>query len=251
MHAHATLPEPCARILAWCDRRPLRAEALARRLLAATPAASPAHPWALLTLSWCLMVREHLEKAEATLERAEAALAAAGATAGALRARHGLLLVGLLHRLSADVLPAWEAVAGEYAALGLPLEAARVRIGQVRCLNMLWRGGEAQALAEATWPAVEALGTDQDRALLTRMLGMAHMLAGNFPQAEQALAAAEAAFRRLRLPGELARTWTEQGRLAQFRGSPARASPASSAPRRSLCASICPCAPPTARRTSA
>lgn len=210
----AGLPPACARILAWCDRRPLRAEALARRLLAATPPASPDHPWALLTLGWCLMVRERLEEALTTLERAEEALAGVGATAGVLRARHGLLLVGLLRRLSADALPAWEALAEEYEAAGLAQEAAGTRVGQVRCLAMLLRGPEALALGHAIRPAVEAHAGPRELALLDRMLGIAYALTGDTPRAEQSLAAAEAAFRRLRLPGELARAWAEQATMA-------------------------------------
>lgn len=208
------LPRPCARILAWCDRRPLRAEALARRLLAATPADTPGHPWALLTLGWCLMVREQLEESSATLARAREALEAAGLRAGVLRARHGLLLVGLLHHLTADALPDWEALAGEYEAEGLLTEATRVRVGQVRCLAILWRGKEALELGQALQPAVDALGSPHDRALLSRMLGVAHMQLGNIPQAAALLAAAEASFRQLQLPSELARAWAEQATLA-------------------------------------
>jgi CHAT domain-containing protein len=207
-------PSACARILAWCDRRPLRAEVFARRLLAATPPDSQDHPWALLTLGWCLMVREQLEEASTSLERAEEGLRAIGATAGVLRARHALLLVGLLRRLSADALPAWETLAEEYDAAGLRQEAVRARIGTVRCLVMLWRGTEALERGRAVQHAVGQFGTPQDHALLNRMLGAAHMQLGHFLQAEAALAAAETAFRRLRLGGELARTWAEQAVLA-------------------------------------
>jgi hypothetical protein len=68
MHSTGS-PPACARILVWCERRPLRAKALARRLLAATPPDSPDHPWALLTLGWCLMVREQMEEAAPWRER--------------------------------------------------------------------------------------------------------------------------------------------------------------------------------------
>lgn len=205
---------PSVRILGWCDRRPLRAEALTRRLLAATPPDSPEHPWALLTLGWCLMIREQLEEASVTLDRAREALEASGLRAGVLRARHGLLLVGLLHHLTADALPDWEALAEEYEAEGLLTEATRVRVGQVRCLVILWRGKEALDLGQVIQPAVDALGTPHDLALLSRMLGVAHMQLGNISQAEALLAAAEASFRQLRLPSELARAWAEQATLA-------------------------------------
>jgi CHAT domain-containing protein len=185
---------------------------MARRLLAATPAGSLAYSRALLTLGWCLMVREKLEEAATTLARAREALAAAGVRAGALRARHGELLVELLRQVSADLLPLWAELAESYDAEGLATEAVRVRVGHVRCLIILCRGKEALELGRAIQPAVEELGAAQDRALLSRMLGVAHTQLGNIPEA--ALAAAEAGFRRLRLPGELARTWAEQANLA-------------------------------------
>ncbi len=208
-------PLPYARVLTWCDRRPLCAEAIARRLLTATPAESPDYPWAILTLGWCLMIREKLEEAFITLERARELLEAAGLELGVLRARHGLLLVGLLRGLSSAALPAWEELASAYDQRSMPLQAARVRIGQIRCLNILWRSTEALSLVTAVQPTINELGNDHDRALLSRMVGMALMQEHNqMAEAAHLLAKAEAAFRRLRIPGELARTWFEQGRHA-------------------------------------
>lgn len=208
-------PPPYTRLLAWCDRRPICAEAIARRLLAATPAESPDYPWVLFTLGWCLMIREKLAEAFVTLERAQTALEQAGLELGVLRARHGLLLVGLLRGLSSDALPAWEELATAYEQRSMPLQAARVRIGQIRCLNILWRSTEALSLVAPIQATIDALGNDQDRALLSRMIGMALMQENNqMAEAAHALATAEAAFRRLRIPGELARTWFEQGRHA-------------------------------------
>jgi len=163
-----SMPLPYTRILTWCDRRPLCAEAIARRLLAATPAASPDYPWALFTLGWCLMIREKLEEAFVTLERAQAALERASLELGVLRARHGLLLVGLLRGLSSDALPAWEELATAYDQRSMPLQAARVRIGQIRCLNILWRPTEALSMLAPIQATIDELGNDQDRALLSQ-----------------------------------------------------------------------------------
>lgn len=136
---------------------------------------------------------------------------------GERHARHGLLLAGLLHNLNVEDLPLWENLAGAYAAAGNPLAAARVRAGQVRCLNLLWRSAEALALGATVEPTLAALGTPTDQAVLARALGIAHLQNGAYALAEPLLTAAAACFQRLGSPAELARTSFELARLALLR----------------------------------
>ncbi|MEI8165893.1 MAG: CHAT domain-containing protein, partial [Chloroflexales bacterium] len=208
------LPDPCARILAWCARRPLRAAASAQRLLERTPLHSPTHPWAQFTLGWCMLVREQPAAAIALLQQAHDQLRAQGEPWAPLRARHGILLAMLLQGVCAADLAGWETLAAACVAHALPLEAASVRVGQMRALNMLGRSTDALAVGLVAQPVIATLGDPADQAGLARTTGTAHLQLGNFPEASAALALAVAGFRQLRMPGELARTWFEQARLA-------------------------------------
>ncbi len=208
------IPHACARILAWHERRPRRAEALARRLLAATPTDAPERPWALLTLGWCLLARSSHGEAAAALREAHERLRAAGATVGALRARQGLLVAAFLQGAPAEQQAEWEELVAALEAHGCLREAAQARITQLRHLNFLGRSHEALAKAEQVRAAVERDGGPAERALLWRILGIAHLQTGDLAAAERALARAAEGFQRLRYKADLAMTWFEQGRVA-------------------------------------
>ena len=214
MDADTLLPPRCARILALSDRRPRCAVAVARHALAATAPDHPDYPWAQLTLGWCLVRWEDLPAPVQLLQQAEAALAARGARWGALTARTALLLAELLQRGGAELLGAWDHLASDWESAGWPIEAARVRISQVRHLNTLGRLPEALALVAMIAPLITRSGTPADHATLARFTGTALLHSGDFPAATAQLMRAEVAFQQLRQPAELAKTWFEQASVA-------------------------------------
>ncbi|MBX0329905.1 CHAT domain-containing protein [Oscillochloris sp. ZM17-4] len=209
-------PPRCTRILTISDRHPRCAVGLAGRLLAATTPDHPNYAWAQLTLGWCLVRWEDLPAPVRLLQQAEATLAARGARWGALTARTALLLAALLQRGGADLLGAWDQLASDWESAGWPIEAARVRISQMRTLNTLGRPYEALALATSITPLITGLGTPADHATLTYVAGTARLQASDFPAATALLGEAAAGFRQLRQPAELAKVWFEQARVAFF-----------------------------------
>ena len=216
MDADTLLPPPCARLFALSDRRPRCAVTLARRLLAALPPDHADYPWAQLTLGWCLVRWDDLPAPIDLLQQAQASLATRGAVWGALTARTALLLAELLQHGAADLLPAWDDLATDWDAAGWPVEAARVRISQIRHLNTLGRSPDARALAETIAPVIAQSGSPADHAALQRFVGTAYLQMGNFPVATAMLAESEAIFRQLRWPADLAKTWYEQARVATY-----------------------------------
>ena len=216
MDADTLLPPPCARLFALSDRRPRCAVTLARRLLAALPPDHADYPWAQLTLGWCLVRWDDLPAPIDLLQQAQASLATRGAVWGALTARTALLLAELLQHGAADLLPAWDDLATDWDAAGWPVEAARVRISQIRHLNTLGRSPDARALAETIAPVIAQSGSPADHAALQRFVGTAYLQMGNFPVATAMLAESEAIFQQLRWPADLAKTWYEQARVATY-----------------------------------
>ncbi|MEI7646242.1 MAG: CHAT domain-containing protein [Chloroflexales bacterium] len=214
MDADVLLPPRCARVFALSDRRPRRAVILARRMLAALPPDHADYPWAQLTLGWCLVRWEDLPAPVDLLQQAQVALAARGARWGVLTARTALLLADLLQRGGADLLGAWDQLASDWESAGWPIEAARVRISQMRHLNTLGRPHEALALAATITPLITRSGNHADQATLARFTGASRWQASDFSIASPLLAGAEASFQQLRHPAELAKTWVEQAAVA-------------------------------------
>jgi tetratricopeptide (TPR) repeat protein len=177
----------------------------------------PEHAWATLTLGWALLAQEQLADALAALTSARDALARHGAPLGVLHARHGILLVNLLYKLDAAALTDWAALAAEYTAHGMPLEAARVQAGQVRCLYLLWRSADALQLGATVLPTLAAHGTPTDNALCRRAIAIAHLQNGAYAEAETLLCEVAAMFHQITHPAELAKTQFEQARLAIYR----------------------------------
>ncbi|NTW02895.1 MAG: hypothetical protein HGA19_16710, partial [Oscillochloris sp.] len=214
MDLHRLLPARCARIFALSARRPRCAVALARRLLGLTPFDHPDYPWVQLTLGTCLVYWEALPPPVELLHAVVQALEARCAPWGVLTARTALLTADLLQHGGPDLLPMWDDLARDWQSAGWPIEAARMRLGQIRTLNTLSRPAAALSLAEVLEPALRRAGASADLGSLACYSGTALFQLGAFPAAAAQLAAAEAIFQRLRHPAECAKVWVEQGSVA-------------------------------------
>jgi CHAT domain-containing protein len=216
IHPSASLPPLCTRLITLCQRRPARALVFAERLVEQTPKDEPFFPWSELVLGHCLLVHERLAEAEVVLKRALAGLQRLQEAYGVYYAEHCLLLTVLLKNGTLDDLAAWERLAERCERLEWQLDAARVRVGQMRLLNTLGRSGEALLLSNLVANSLEREGTTADIALFQRTLGIALLQMGVLPAASTALEQAEQRFGALKYRAEQAKTWFEQGRLAFY-----------------------------------
>jgi tetratricopeptide (TPR) repeat protein len=214
-HPSAGLPPLCERIITLCQRRPARALLLAERFVQQTQGDAQCLPWSELVLGHCLLLHERLAEATLVLQRALVGLQHLEELYGVYHAEHCLLLTGLLHKGTPEDLAAWEQLAERCARLGWPLDAARVRVGQMRLLNTLGRSAEALLLADRIATTFAQAGA-ADMALFQRTLGIALLQTGALPAASHALEQAEQRFAALRYRAEQAKTWFEQGRLTFY-----------------------------------
>lgn len=219
MSTEPTIPPIYARILSWCDRRPRRANALARRLLEQATPGSIDQAWAQLTLGWCLLARADVTAATAVLTLAREQFARASIAAGEIRARHGLAFAAFLYGAGAEEQATWAALAADLEAIGDRQAAILAQITRLRHLNQLGRSHEVIVQAEALAPLVASNGGRAEQALFERTRGIAHLQVGDFAAAAEALTRAAEGFAAARHPVELARTWFELARLAHMQGN--------------------------------
>ncbi|MFV9505642.1 MAG: CHAT domain-containing protein [Oscillochloridaceae bacterium umkhey_bin13] len=212
------IPSPYARILAWCERRPRRAERLARQLLAAAPPASSAQAWAELTLGWTLLAPQDLAAALAALQAAHSHFVATNDPVGAVLAEHGMLMVAFLRGAPTTQQAAWLELIPQLEAHGLDQAAAQAKVTRLRHLNQLGRSHEVVDVALALEPILAATTDHMNQALLARTLGIAQLQVGALHEASLSLERANLGFAQARAPIERAKTWFEQARVAHAQG---------------------------------
>jgi len=204
-------PPHAARVRTLADRHPARAVALAQQAIARLPATTPAeHALLLGVLGWALVAWQRFDVARPLLQQAQDALQRHDQPIAVLHCRHGLLLADLQQLTRPDLEPELGALAAQYDAVGAELDAARLRLAQVRWLVALGRPRDAAEVLELFAPTLAA-APPLDRARLRWMQGVVAFLHNDYPRAAELLARAARTFRRLGCRADLGRCWFAQG----------------------------------------
>jgi CHAT domain-containing protein len=194
------------RLYALAERHPRRAVQHARRALQHTaPADAPAYAQALATLGWTLFRWERFTESRTTLTQAHATFVRCGHQCSALHCRRVLLLIALFQGTGLALQADWSALATDYHAAHLPLDAARTHLYQIEHLNALVYPQTAAELVDQIAPLLQNVGTVADQGWLQRVQAS---IASDFGQLDQALAhinTAEQYFARMPSPIEVAR----------------------------------------------
>jgi tetratricopeptide (TPR) repeat protein len=209
-HSSFDLPQPYIRLLSIAERDPRRAARLAAALLHADPS-PPAHfTRGLIDLRWERISTAQTELAAAT----PAALPDQPYAELLLRQAQGE--VGALE-------PAWMQVFAAELHAGRRAAAVRALNELVATLNVLGRHQDAYDLAREHADLVETDATPGDRARYVHVLGVAAGNCGDLPTGFAGLDRAEALFRALRRPIDVARVRFERAWLHQRREDQAAA----------------------------
>ncbi len=204
MYNYLGTPIAYRRILAAAGRSPLRALALARRLVRRRPK----DPWAQTSLAAALLASERPAEARAPLELARASFVRRGCTPGALRCEYGLLQIDRLVFARPNIDADLGDLADRIAASGDELLAALVRLDQAHQLNVRGAPRAAAELLGQIAPALRARGPVM-LARLRRIEAVAVFRQGRSAEAVAILRDAERVFLRRRLWIDVARCWFE------------------------------------------
>lgn len=204
----------CRRLLALAERAPRQAVALSWRAVERAQAGDPeAAAWASYTHGWALLCWERIAEAQPLLEASQASFARLAQPTAALLCRHAILLVEVWQSNRADLHCDFATIADALTESGHPLEAARARLDQARQLYVLGRPYEVDAALDRIDPHLLEQNA-REQAIWLRTRGGAAALRGEHNIAAALLANAEGLLFQQRAWVELARCWSEQGRLA-------------------------------------
>src|SRR5262249_43433690 len=145
--ASAEIVQVCQRLQDLAERDPRRVVPLARRALeACRNAGAVTYAWASYTLGWALLCWERFDAALPYLHDAQDVFTVQGVVLGTLRCRYALLLIDLMQRLNADLLPHFASLAEALVDAGMPQEALVTNLYQAVLLNIVGRPRDAEAL---------------------------------------------------------------------------------------------------------
>ena len=213
-------PPPFDQLLLLAERDPSAAVRRARQIWNQIKSADRLdQAWAEYTLGWALLRRQEIPDSLARLQQAQAQFQALGRPTLVLHCRRAELIARLFGGWTGELEQALDALAAEYHASELDLDAARTRMQQIGYLNVIGLPQAALALGDQITPLVRAQGTVDDYARLVRVLAVAAKQAGLLHQARDQLVEAAALFARLDYPVEVAKCLVEQAHIAEREGA--------------------------------